>query len=453
MRRRSVAWARKEVALGGVVVRRRCPVILGVALSLLLTVAAGPALAAPTTVRVSVDLGGGDPDGPSLENSISANGRYVAFDSLASDLVAEDGNDLYDVFVRDLVTGTTVRASVDAAGGDPDGGSGGASISADGRFVAFVSGASDLVPGDGNGDNDIFVRDLVAGTTVRASVDTEGGDPNNYSVRPSISRDGRYVAFESDASDLVAGDGNFDTDVFVRDMVAGTTVRASVDAFGGDANNISDSPWISWGGRYVAFASFASDLVPGDRNASWDVFVRDLAAGTTIRASVDADGGDADGDVSSETVPISGNGRYVAFGSEASDLVSGDGNGLTDIFVRDLVAGTTVRASVDTGGGDPNVGSFEPSISANGRYVAFGSRASNLVPGDGNDAIDVFVRDLVSGTTARASVDSEGGDPNDDSSLPSISATGLFVTFWSPASDLIVGDANGKGDVYLRKMA
>jgi Tol biopolymer transport system component len=245
------------------------------------------------------------------------------------------------------------------------------------------------VPGDGDATADVFVRDMVAGTTTRVSVDTTGGDPNGASLGASVSATGQYVAFTSLASDLVPGDGNAKEDVFLRDVVAGTTTRVSVDTGGGDANGISDSPAISTKGRYVAFVSFASDLVPGDGNGIDDVFVRDLVAGTTTRVSVDTAGGDANG--TSYNPSVSTTGRYIAFQSSASDLVPGDGNSMYDVFVRDMVAGTTARVSVDTTGGDPNGVSLEPSVSGTGQYVAFSSHASDLVPGDGNGFTDVFL--------------------------------------------------------------
>jgi Tol biopolymer transport system component len=359
------------------------------ALGLLLTTTQ-PAWGSVGIKQVSVTRGGHDPARDSYSTSISADGRYVAFISFAGNLVQGDHTIHWeDVLVRDVLAGTTVRASVDTGGGDPDSASFGPSISADGRYVAFASYASDLVAGDGNSTYDAFVRDLVSGTTVRASVDTGGGDPNGGSAFPSISADGRYVAFDSSASDLVAGDGNGTTDVFVRDLVAGTTVRASVDTGGGDPNSYSWEPSISADGRYVPFASSASDLVAGDGNGFLDIFVRDLVAGTTVRASVDIGGGDPDN--GSGSASISADGRYVAFYSYASDLVAGDGNGFLDIFVRDLVAGTTVRASVDTEGGDPDNHSSSAVLSADNRYVAFTSFATDLVPGPGDVGPDVFL--------------------------------------------------------------
>ncbi len=421
---------------------------LGLALVLLLLALATAYADPPGTERVSVDTTGGDPDNQSTNPSISADGRYVAFDSAASDLVAGDGNGMDDVFVRDRRTNTTTRVSVDGAGFDPDNFSGFPSISADGRYVAFQSWATDLVGGDSNGTLDVFVRDLQTNTTSRVSVDTAGGDPDNQSQNPSISADGRYVAFDSFATDLVVGDGNGQADVFVRDRQTNTTVRASVDTAGGDPDNWSQNSSISADGRYVAFQSWASDLVVGDGNGQADIFVRDLQTNTTVRVSVDTAGGDPDS--FSWNPSISADGRYVAFHSFATDLVAGDGNGMTDIFVRDLQTNTTTRVSVDTAGGDPDGPSLFPSISADGRYVAFDSWATDLVAGDGNAATDVFVRDLQTNTTERASVDTAGGDPDGPSQNSSISAEGRYVAFSSFATDLVVGDGNGMTDVFVR---
>ena len=262
--------------------------------------------------------------------------------------------------------------------------------------MVFSSDANDLVPGDGTfglGTADVFVRDLEAGTTVRASVDDAGGDPDSFSVNVSISSDGRYAAFASAATDLVPGDGNNTWDVFVRDVQAGTTVRASADIGGGDANGQSLLTSLSDDGRYVAFQSQASDLVPGDGDTNIDVFVCDLRTGITVRASVDMGGADAND--SSGHPSLNDDGRYVAFHSEATDLVPVDGNGTIDVFVRDLQTGRTTRSSVDRFGREQNGGSLFASISGNGQYVGFISDSSTLVPGDGTGGPnnpDVFVR-------------------------------------------------------------
>jgi Tol biopolymer transport system component len=393
--------------------------------------------------RASIDTFGGEAAG-SFEPSISADGRYVAFSSS----FASDGTVFEDIFVRDLQTGTTTRASVNIAGGDSNGNSVLPSISADGRYVAFYSSASDLVSDDGNFVSDVFVRDLQAGVTTRVSVDTAGTDAERDSVDPSISADGRYVAFESAARDLVAGDDNSAADIFVRDLQAGTTTRVSVDNSGGEANAGSSNASISAIGRQVAFASEANDLVTGDGNSEVDVFVRDLQAGTTTRASVDNTGGDAD--AGSMAPSISAKGRYVAFESAANDLVTDDGNPLEDVFVRDMRAGTTTRVSIDPSGGDANFRTGNPSISGDGRFVAFWGEASNLVPDDGNAIHDVFVRDLKSNTTTRASLDAFGRESTEGSFEPSISADGRYVAFESDGDALVPSDGNSTRDIFVR---
>jgi Tol biopolymer transport system component len=411
---------------------------------------AGPLLA-KRTFRMSVDTMGGDPNGYSYLPSITPDGRTVAYYSSASDLVVGDNNGWEDVYLYSVATRTTTRVSVDTGGGDPNGDSNSPSIDSTGQYVAFNSYASDIVPGDKNSLRDVFVRDVSAGTTVRASVSVDGGDAlGGHSIFPSISADARHVAFHSGAYNLVGDDNNGIYDVFVRDLVAGTTERASVDMSGGDANGESFNPSISADGRYVAFESLASDLVPGDTNGLSDVFVRDLVAGTTVRVSVDQSGGDPDG--GSFRASINANGRYVAFDSLASDLVSGDGNGFSDVFVRDVITGTTTRESPDMSGGDANADSTGPSINQTGRYLAFESLASDLVLGDMNHIKDIFVRDRLGAKTTRGSVDTSGGDPNGFSAGVSISSNGKLVGFYSDASDLIAGDGNDMNDVFLARV-
>jgi Tol biopolymer transport system component len=403
--------------------------------------------AGPVTRRVSVDFRGNDPTPASYVSSLSGDGRYVAFYSFADSIVRGDSNRQADVFVRDMAQNTTVRASDNAKGEDANGYSISPSISEDGRYVAFVSLASDIVLDDGNGTQDVFLRDLLKGVTVRVSVAHTGGDADASSWEPQVSRDGRYVAFWSYASNLVPADGSGNSDVFVRDMVAGVTTRVSVDMDGGDADNTSWLPVMTPDGRYIAFWSIASDLVPGDVAFKNDVFVRDMVAGVTTRVSVDKDGGEPE--LGCFDPSISADGRYVAFWSESGDLVEGDGNGVYDVFVRDMVAGTTTRVSVDPDGNDPNTESYQPSISADGRYVVYWSYASNLVEGDGNDASDVFLRDLVLGVTTRISVDPRGEDANSHSYDPWISADGAYVSYTSAAQDVTSGDNDGRYDVFM----
>jgi Ca2+-binding RTX toxin-like protein len=398
--------------------------------------------------RVSVDSAGNQAIGSSFIDisSISANGRFVAFESKASNLVPGDTNNTYDIFVRDLSTNTTTLASVDSAGNQGNDASVNASISADGRFVAFRSFATNLVPGDTNNLSDIFVRDLLTNTTTHVSVDSAGNQQNDRSFTPSISGDGRFVTFSSFASNLVPGDTNNNEDIFVRDLSTNTTTLVSVSSSGDRANDYSEFPSISANGRFVAFRSFATNLVPGDNNKG-DIFVRDLLSNTTTLVSVSSNGDRANAFSSSGS--ISANGQFVAFSSRADNLVSDDTSFSGDIFVRDLSTNTTTRVSVDSAGNQGNRTSYIPSISADGRFVAFSSDASNLVPGDINNKKDIFVRDLSTNTTTRLSVDSTGNQGNSDSEFPSISANGEKVAFLSFATNLVPGDTNNSSDFFV----
>ncbi len=346
---------------------------------------------AQSTTRVSVDLAGMQGNGYSFIASISSDGRYVAFQGIASNLVPGDTNGLEDIFVHDRRTGQTTRVSVDSAGVQGNSYSYNPSISSDGRYVAFESHASNLVPGDTNGLDDIFVHDCQTGQTTRVSVDSAGGQGNLGSNRCSISSDGRYVAFESFANNLVPGDTGWLSDVFVHDRQTGQTTRVSVDSAGMQGNSYSDNPSISSDGRYVAFDSSAGNLVPGDTNGTADVFDHDRQTGQTTRVSVDSAGGQ--GNNSSYFPSISSDGRYVAFTGFASNLVPGDTNGWHDVFIHDRQTGQTTRVSVDSAGVQGIDNSSSPSISSDGRYVAFESGSRNLVPGDTNGTADVFVHD------------------------------------------------------------
>jgi Tol biopolymer transport system component len=309
------------------------------------------------------------------------------------------------VFVKDMQTGALTRVSTASDGSQGDNISSYPSISADGRYVAFQSIASNLVPHDTNRLIDVFVRDLRTGRTTRVSLDSHNRQARcnlDYceSTEPALSAHGRYVAFESSATNLVPHDTNRLGDVFVRDRRTGKTTRVSVDSHGRQGgrdrtNNGSNAPAISANGRYVIFHSADSNLVRGDTNRTFDIFLHDRRTGRTTRVSVGDDEQQANGE-NLGPASISSDGRYVAFASLASNLVAGDANEITDVFVRDLATGRTLLASLGDSGQQGNDGSTPGTIafSADDRYLAFSSWSFNLVPGDTNRVPDAFVRDF-----------------------------------------------------------
>ena len=408
---------------------------------------------AQVTVRVNLDSAGAEANAGASDPSISADGRYVAFQSTASDLVPGDTNASRDVFVRDRLLGTTERASVDSGDAQANGDSGedGLAISADGRYVAFESSATNLVTGDTNAATDVFVRDRQSGTTERVSLSSAGtqgnGSCQSNTLTISISADGHYVTFSSLASNLVAADANARGDVFVRDRLLGTTERVSVDSAEVEADGFSTDSSVSDDGRYVAFTSVATNLVAGDANGISDIFVRDRQLGTTACVSVDPSGNV--GNSFSNLPSISADGRYVAFQSDSTTLVAGDTNFRRDVFLRDRQSGTTERVSVASGGGQGNDDCYFPSMSSDARYVAFYGPPTNLVAGDTNGGWDVFLRDRQLATTVRVSLSSAGSQANGSSYLASISDDGRYVAFRSDAADLVQGDTNGFDDIFV----
>lgn len=328
---------------------------------------------------------------------ISANGRFVAFSSRATNLVPDDTNGFEDVFVADRETGTVelISRGID---GPANGASTFPRLSADGRYVVFQSRAGNLVEGDTNGTSDIFVYDREADTLQPVSTGRDGAPANGSSITPAISDDGRVVTFASRATNLVetATSGTFEQ-IFVSEWQSGAIELASRSGTGAPANAISFLPDLTADGSQVAFKSEAFNLVPNDTNGVPDVFVRDRGAGTTQRVSVDSFGNQANG--LSGGPGISADGRFVAFVSFASNFVPDDGNGFSDVYVYDRFPpareqGEIARVTIAIDNfGEPNEGvaDFPVSISADGRWIAFASAASNLVPNDLNNDLDAFL--------------------------------------------------------------
>lgn len=404
-----------------------------------------PAVPIGTLTLASIATDGTRGEGYSRQASISGDGSVVAFSSGNTRLVPGDTNYWTDVFVHDLDTRTTTRVSVASDGTQGNGPSDSPAISSDGRHVAFTSAASNLVPGDTNAKGDVFVYDRVTGTTTRVSVASDGTQGGGAAQYPAISSDGTSVTFSSFAANLVGGDTNSTADLFVHDRESGATTRVSIASDGTQANHQSTTSSISAAGRVITYQSLASTLVPDDTNELSDVFVHDRDTGTTTRVSVGTDGTQASNGAGGPT--LSANGRFVAFTSGAA-LTGPDTNSTSDVFVHDRESGTTTRISDSASGAEGNNGSVAASLSSDGRYVAYESVASNLVPGDTNQLSDVFVHDRDTGLTTRISLTSAGRQAGYSSYDPALSSDGSVVAFTSDAA-LLPGDSNGTADVFV----
>ncbi len=402
------------------------------------------------TERVSIANDGTQADNKSNIGSFSFNGRYAAFSSFASNLVTNDTNDTSDIFVYDRQNDTIERISVADNGSEGNSYSYHPSISNDGRFVTFHSLASNLVTNDSNNSWDIFLYDRTSHHIERISVANNGNQGNNHSYVPSISGDGRFVAFESHASNLVTNDTNIKKDIFVYDRRSRHIELISIADNGSQANSHSIEPSISADGRFVAFVSYASNLVPNDTNNKADIFVYDRQTGHIERVSVASDG--SQGNNYSQNPSISGDGRFVTFESYASNLVSNDTNRSGDVFVYDRQTGSIKRISVADNGTQGNYSSFNPSISNNGRFISFASDAFNLIDNDTNFKYDIFVYDMLNQHIERISVASDGTESNDDTEFSTISPDGKFVMFSSKASNLVSNDTNGGEDVFVHEI-
>ncbi len=441
--------------------RRACG---GVALAVALTGAlALPALAAKDDVDlVSRATGGTAADAGSSVPAISADGRFVAFTSGADNLSAEDDNMFVNVFVRDLQAGATTLVSrvpgPAGAGANGDSGSSDPVISADGRLVAFSSSAANLSGEDADPGVDIFVRDLQANTTTLVSrvsgVGGAGADAGAFD--PAISADGLVVAFHSGANNLSTEDDDTQVNIFARDLGANTTTlvsRADGPA-GAGGDDSSFEPVISRDGRLVAFQSGADNLSLAAVTTVVNVFARDLQANTTTLVSRASGPAGAGGDGSSSDAAISADGRIVGFESMADNLSLDDDNAVTSVFVRDLGANTTalVSRAPGAGGAAADAGSIFPAISAAGRFVAFGSDGDNLSAEDNNGVFNLFVRDLVAGTTTLVSRASgpAGAGADAGSFFPAISGEGRFVAFASDADNLSPDAGTGLRNVFRR---
>lgn len=423
---------------------RRAAVAAGLALAVVTTVtphagADGPV--AGKTIVISYDTSGGTPGDHVNADDITPDGRFLVMSSYAGDLVPGDTNDASDVFVVDRLFGTIERVSVSSAEAqtenDKDSYTG--TISDDGRYVAFRSESRFLVPEDTNQLDDVFVRDRVAGSTVRVSTSAGGVAADNHALDPHISGDGSRIAFGSQATNLAGGSADW-IDIFVKDRVGGAIERVSMSSLGVAANGHSRFPVLSRDGDIVSFQSAASTLVFNDLNDTTDVFVRDTDTDVTSRVSATVGG---EGNGSSQHPSVSADGRFVAFTSAADNLVAGEvGDELDDVFVRDRQTGDMTRVSVETDGTKGDGSSRNPSISDDGDRVAFQTWAANL--GAPASTSVTVIRDLSAGTSTRIPANPGG---TDGTSNPEIAGNGRYVLYDD------IGAALGLGRTYLRILA
>jgi hypothetical protein len=401
-----------------------------------------------TTIRISIASDGTEGNDLSGVPDITPDGRYVVFYSHANNLVPDDDNNFWDVFIHDRLTGETSLVSLSSNGAQGNHGAGSPAVSDDGRFVAFDSLASNFVPGDTNEARDIFYRDLDTGQTSRISVATDGSEGNGGSFEPAISGDGRYVVFQSSATNLVPADTNGVDDVFVHDTQTGLTSRLSVSSDGSQGNLASWQPDLSGDGYRVVFTSDATNLVPDDTNGANDIFLHNLLTGETSRVSIAYGGAQADG--GSWMPVISADGLSVAFLSVADNLIEEDHSSHDEVFVHDLVTGQTSLVSIKSNGNQANENSSNPAISTDGRYVTFFSWATNLVPDDTNLKTDVFLHDRLTGLTTRISIAWDDAQGDGSSGSSGISADGRYIVFSSSSTNLVPGDTNTLPDVFIR---
>lgn len=408
----------------------------------------------------------------SAEHAISGDGRYVLTETEATDLTSlPDANgNTPDLVVHDALAGDTVFVAPNT---DNDASSNDVTdlgvISLNGRFVAFESDSTDLVTGftDTNSGQDIFVRDLINETTELASYNDDGTATGTvYSNIEAISSNGRYVLFTNRDSMDIAGvtDGNGDFDLFRRDMDQETTQLININTTGtASSNEKVDSRGysrMSDSANFVVFTSRASDLTANDENNDDDVFLRNIAAETTTLISVDT-GGESSTTGGSDSGRISADGQFIGFNSTATDLVTGitDAASFSDVFLRDIGSSSTELVSINSASTGPGNGySYIKRVSQNGRYVLFSSTATDLVAGitDANGVDDIFLRDMVTGTTELVSINADGTDTiNGQSEGATMSGNGRYIVFASRGSDVIEGFTDNNGtdrDGYLRDM-
>ncbi len=400
-----------------------------------------------SVTRVSVGSTGAQVFASSFAPDISGDGRYVSFESSADYMVPEDTDGLRDVFVRDLQLGSTEQVSVSTAGVSANAAVQQSQISTDGRFVVFQTAANNLTAGDTNGFQDVYLHQRESNLTMRVSEAGDDTEGNNHSAAPVISRDGRFIAFQSAASNLVPGDSNRVSDIFLVDRELASIERVSMTATGGEANGSAMMPTLSDDGSVIAYRTTATNLTEATPPGAIDVAIMDLNTGEL--ELVTGEGGPAETGATL-ALDMSDDGNVLVFASEATSLIENDRNGVADIFAVDRAGETLELITAASMPSQGNADSFGSVISLDNRYIAFHSAASNLVPGDRNDQVDAFVHDTQTQTTTLVSVGIDGIPADAGSYVLAISQNGRYVLFESDAANLIAEDNNAVRDLFVR---
>ncbi len=412
------------------------------------------------TSMVSVGSSGVAGNLESSQPTVTPDGRYVVFVSGSVNLAGVPTNAKKQVYRRDRTTGTTIIVSVNDAGDAADGDCVAPSVSADGTKIVFHTDATNLVGDDTNGVPDIYLRDLALSQTIRVSVDDAGAEVPEQSLNPVISADGKFVAFQSEATAL-ASIPTSTVNVFRHDLTTGKNKLVSIAPGGAEPDAPSRSPSISADGRYIAFVSEADDMTGPPAPAGVEqVYRRDmtLTVNAVILVSVSTDPLNVSPGDASEAPSISADGQVIAFRSAAMNLVPDDLTTFRDIFVRNLrdpLNPTTTLVSRNASGSQADDDANAPVLSGDGRCVAYTSAANNLAPGVNGVFKQVYWHDLVTGTTLLASVATGREVGNGDSEVvtgwpPALTADGSVVVFASSSFNLVPFDVNGVADVFIR---
>jgi Tol biopolymer transport system component len=386
----------------------------------------------------------------SAEGVISRDGRWVAFHTSDRSLIPDDTNDDRDIYIHDTTNRTIERVSVRSDGTPLDAPSSMPSLSREGRWVAFLSQGLLTPQEEPIYLNQVLVRDRATGTTSRLSQTTAGEPANGWCEITSraISDDGQTVVFHSRATNLVQPDTNEGYDIFLYNQATDTLTRLSNGVDGTEANGESKHARISGDGRYVVFDSLANNLVIGDTNIVTDTFFLDMQTGILELVSRNSEGIQANGAAKFPT--LSADGRYVAFVSNATNLHPGATDGLWYLYRHDRITGETVLVSQTAEGVITPTFVEAAEMSDDGRWIAFSS-GFGLVPEDNNGKSDIFRKDMLSGLVARLSVDSYNQEGDGDSNLPTLSADGMQVAWESRATNLVIDDTNNNLDIFVRR--